>query len=66
MSFANVAIHFASSVARNLIVLVTVKPLTVGGSRTQLRVKTLLGSWQLLNNVQTARNLLKRTRDATT
>jgi hypothetical protein len=63
MCNVSVVTHFASDVEMNHIDPVIVNNLAVGESRTLMRVKILLGLWQIQNNVQNAEIRLKKIKD---
>lgn len=63
---ASVETHFVSNAVKNLIDHARVTKLYNGRPKIQTKVKTSLGSWQTLSNVQSARNLLRKIRVAIT
>jgi hypothetical protein len=60
MSSANAEIRFALDVDLSHTDHAIVNQLKNGESKTQMRVKTLRGSWPIPSNVQSVLNLLKR------
>ena len=57
MFFASVEICFALNVEKSLIGLVIVQSPKGGKKKIQTKVRTLLGLWLTLNNVQSVENL---------